>query len=152
MMDFHMLIVIGFGGGCFAANNTLERSFAGMRSLVFGQVVSSMKHFAAVLAPESLRLFMFSGMSQPIVFAGELAAAMIACVWLYRFVGVHVRRILGLPDKCFRTHVTLERFRGAARMYPFVLLQIPFGGETFIAYRTAVLYFAGVRCDVCLQT
>lgn len=137
MMDFYMLIVIGLCGRSLAANHTFKRPFTGVRPLMLLQIVRSVEDLAAVVALESLRFLMLSGVPQPIVLPGKLQATVIAGVRLYRFVCVDMGRIVSFANKCLRAKRTPEWFRRATGMHPLVLLQIPLRGKPFVANRAS---------------
>lgn len=133
-MDFHMFVVIGFGGGRFTTNIALKRPFARVYSNVLLQIVCPMEILAANGAMEFLERFVFARVSQPIVFARKLTATMVARIRLDRTMRIHVGHIFSFADERFRAQRTFERLRRAIRMDPLVLLQIPFGGQRFVAY------------------
>lgn len=54
--------------------------FTGMGAFVFGEVIGTMKDFAAIFAAISFWRFVFSGMSQPVVFPSKSATTVITRV------------------------------------------------------------------------
>lgn len=76
---------------------------------------------------------MFAHVSLAVVLAYELGAAVIARVRFDRFVGVHVGYVVRFADKGAFALITLEGFIRPSCVYPFVQLEIPLGGEVFVA-------------------
>lgn len=151
-MYLDVLVVVRLGRGSLATNVARERPFAGVYPLVFGKVVLPVELPAANLAGVVLVRFMLAGMSDPVVFADELAPAVVARVRSYGFVSIHVSDVVCLPDKPTRTHVALERFQRRIGVRPSVLLQVPVGAENLIAYRTGESHpLVGVRFHVTLH-
>lgn len=89
----------------------------------------SVEEFAAQVAGKFLVAMMLAPVSDIIVFTYELAATVLARVWLYLFVRVHVVVVVDFADKCFDTLITFEWFRRAVGVHPVVNFQIPLGAE-----------------------
>lgn len=92
-----------------------------------------MEDLAAVVTLESLWFLVLPSMPQPIVFARKLEATVIAGVWFYRFMCINVGVKVGLANKRLRAISAPEWFGRATGVNPFVLFQVPLGGERLVA-------------------
>lgn len=108
MMNFYVFIVVCFGGRSFSTNYTNERPFARVYSLVFLQIVCSVKVLAACITTEFLECFMLTSVPQPIVFTCKLTPAMVTCIRLNSFVRVHMGNVFAFTYKCFRAHAAFK--------------------------------------------
>lgn len=135
MVDLDVLVVVGLGCGSLAADDALKRPLSGMRSPMLLQVVAAMEDLAAVIALVLFRLLVFTRVPQPIVFPGELQAAVVASIRLYRLVRVDVRGVIGLAHERLRAHCAPERFAAATGVHPLVLFEVPLGSEPLVADR-----------------
>lgn len=98
-----------------------------------------------------LRHFVFSHMPLAVVLADELTAAVVAGVGAHGLVRVHVRDVLRLPDEGPLAQGALVGLRRAAHVRPAVQLEVPLGGERFVADDARVGPLAAVREEVNAQ-
>lgn len=118
VMYFHVLIMISLGGGTFAANSTLERSFAGVNATMFNEVVMTVEGFLTYIASKFLITMMFSSMSQIIIFSNKFTTTHFTCIWSNLFMSIHMILKINFTHKCFRTMLTFIWFSGTIGMNP----------------------------------
>jgi len=117
-----VLVVIGLGAAGFAANVTRVRSRTRVHPQMFLEIVGAMEGLVAYVARVRLVLLVLFDVSQAVVLANELRAAIIARVGTHVTVGIHVRRVVAVTIKGSAALITLERLGAASRVRPLVQL------------------------------
>lgn len=151
MVYLHVLVVIRLRRGSFTADVAGVRPESAVDAHVIFQVVGPVEGLAAHLTTEHLLVLVLFHVSLAVVLSDELRPTVVTSVRSDALVRVHVGRVVALSDERPLALVALERLRDSRGVRPLVQLQVPLGGEVFVADETRVRPLAAVVAYVHLQ-